>query len=81
MVTELDNGVAQPNISVGSLQKYPLLLPSKGVLNQFAILVEQSWKLCDTLREQISVLGAQRDLLLPRLLSGQVELSGTEAAA
>jgi len=80
MVTELDNGAAQPNISVSSLQKYPLVLPSKGVLNQFAILVEQNWKLSETLREQVSVLVAQRDLLLPRLLSGRVGLPKPEAA-
>jgi type I restriction enzyme, S subunit len=77
--TELDNGAAQPNVSVSSLQKYPLLLPKKGILNQFARHTEGNWKLADTLRAQTAVLAAQRDLLLPRLLSGQVRL--TEPAA
>jgi type I restriction enzyme S subunit len=80
MVEELNNGAAQPNVSVGSIQKYPLLLPSKDVLNKFAARVEQNWNLIDTLRAQLSVLTAQRDLLLPRLLSGQVELQ-TEVVA
>jgi type I restriction enzyme, S subunit len=75
MVHELNNGAAQPNISVTSLHKYPLLMPPEGVLNQFAVHIGGHWKLADTLRAQISVLAAQRELLLPRLLSGQVEVA------
>lgn len=75
MVAELDNGAAQPNVSVGSIQKYPLLLPPKDILDKFAARVEQNWTFIDTLRAKIQNLRRTRDLLLPRLLSGQVELS------
>lgn len=81
MVSELDNGVAQPNISVGRVQRYPLLLPPKDVLGKFARFIEPHWRLIDALRSQLSVLKTQRDLLLPRLLSGQIELKSMDAVA
>ena len=74
MVSELNNGAAQPNVSVGSVQKYPLLLPSTDLLNKFAHVIAPKWRLIDALRAQLAALKAQRDLLLPRLLSGQLEL-------
>ncbi|WP_301102591.1 restriction endonuclease subunit S [Propionivibrio sp.] len=77
MATELDNGAAQPNVSVGSIQKYPLLLPPIGLLNDYAKLIEPIWRHTEILRDQLSNLRKQRDLLLPRLLSGQIEVEAT----
>lgn len=74
MVTELNNGAAQPNVSVGSVQKYPILLPPVELLADYAKLVEPIWKHTEILRDQLSNLRKQRDLLLPRLLSGQIEV-------
>jgi type I restriction enzyme S subunit len=74
MAVELDNGAAQPNVSVGSIQKYPLLLPPKNLLDEFELAVEPFWGQKDVLRAQVSSLKRQRDLLLPRLLSGQIDV-------
>ena len=74
MSTELNNGAAQPNVSVGSVQKYPLLLPPQDLLKKFAQSVEPVWKHTDILRDQLSNLKKQRDLLLPRFLSGQIDV-------
>ena len=74
MATELDNGVAQPNVSVGSVQKYPLLLPPIDLLREFATLIEPIWRHLAILRGQLSNLRKQRDLLLPRLMSGQIDM-------
>lgn len=74
MATELDNGAAQPNVSVGSVQKYPLLLPPINLLDRFASSIESSWRQIETLRAQVTNLRDQRDLLLPRLLSGQIDV-------
>jgi len=75
MVSELNNGAAQPNISVGSVQRYPLVLPPGDILKQFTQVVEPQWRLADALRDQISTLRRTRDLLLPRLMSGQIDVS------
>lgn len=72
MATELNNGAAQPNVSVGSVQKYPLLLPSMDLLREFAKSIEPIWKHIEILRNQLSNLKGQRNLLMPRLLSGQI---------
>lgn len=71
MVDELNNGAAQPNVSVGSIQNYPLLMPPKSILEQFAAFAERVQKLGDNIRAKVSVLRAHRDLLLPKLLSGE----------
>jgi type I restriction enzyme S subunit len=74
MASELDNGAAQPNVSVGSVQKYPLLLPPIGLLNDYAKLIEPIWRHTEILRDQLSNLMKQRDLLLRRLLSGLIDV-------
>lgn len=78
IATELNNGAAQPNVSVGSLQKYPLLLPPFALLTEFAGRIGPIWHQTVTLRDQLTNLRQTRDLLLPRLLSG--ELSVEDAA-
>lgn len=74
MVIELNNGAAQPNVSVGSVQKYPLLLPPIDLLREFATVIEPIWRQKETHRAQLRCLSKQRDLLLPRLLSGQIDV-------
>jgi type I restriction enzyme S subunit len=79
MAIELDNGAAQPNVSVGSVQKYPLLLPPMKRLNNFEISIDPIWRQMEILRDQLSNLRRQRDLLLPRLLSGQIDVEAIES--
>ena len=79
MAAELNNGAAQPNVAVGSVQKYPLLLPCMRLLNEFAKSIEQIWKHVGILRDQVSNLRRTRDLLMPRLLSGQISVDPKEA--
>jgi type I restriction enzyme S subunit len=74
MATELNNGAAQPNVSVGSVQKYPLLLPPMDLLSAFARSIEPLWGNTEILRNQLSNLRRTRDLLLPRLLSGELNV-------
>ncbi|MDD5035073.1 MAG: restriction endonuclease subunit S [Methylococcaceae bacterium] len=74
MVSELNNGAAQPNVSVGSVQRYPIVLPPQGLLNRFAQSIKPILRNIDLLRDQLANLRKQRDLLLPRLLSGQITL-------
>jgi type I restriction enzyme S subunit len=79
MAAELNNGAAQPNVSVGSVQKYPLLLPPIDLLRDFEETIAPIWKQMDLRRAQLSNLRKQRDLLVPRLLSGQIDV-GTLAS-
>ncbi|HNO69497.1 MAG TPA: restriction endonuclease subunit S, partial [Pseudomonadota bacterium] len=65
---------AQPNVSVGSVQRYPLIVPPIDLLSEFKRLIDPVWGQTEILRDQLSNLRKQRDLLLPRLLSGQIDL-------
>jgi len=51
-----------------------IVQPSRALLDQFSSIVEPSFHLIYRLNQQIQNLRHTRDLLLPRLLSGQLEL-------
>ena len=67
-------GAAIPRVVLKDFKRFELLLPSKEVQTAWAKIAEpmteQIWRLID----QIQNLRRTRDLLLPRLLSGQVNL-------
>ena len=68
-------GAAIPRVVLKDFKRFELLLPSKEVQTAWAKIAEpiteQIWRLID----KIQNLRRTRDLLLPRLLSGQVEIS------
>lgn len=76
----LAKGVAQPNLSpVEAVQiEYPI--PSFLVIRQFEALVEPLLQLSLILREENMRLGALRDLLLPKLISGEIDVSDLNIA-
>lgn len=57
---------------------FPINLPPASVLAQFDDLVTPTQKLIELLREKNINLRAQRDLLLPKLVSGQIDVSKIE---
>jgi type I restriction enzyme S subunit len=78
MVTELDNGSAQPNVSVRSLSQYPVVLAPDAVLERFFEPITADWDLLAHNRAQNEELTAIRDTLLPRLLSGELPVGDAE---
>ena len=57
-----------------------IALPSQSLLEKFSMVVAPSFRFIYRLRLQVENLRRTRDLLLPRLLSGQVHLSPAEAS-
>jgi type I restriction enzyme, S subunit len=78
LAAELNNGVAQPNISVESLKRYPILAPPRSILELFNELIEPIWSLIHVNRNRSSNLRKTRDLLLPKLISGQLEVENLD---
>lgn len=74
-------GAAQPFISQGDAERIDILMPDCATMKNFTMFAAASLELIAKLEGQSYNLRRTRDLLLPRLLSGQVELSGTGAAA
>lgn len=68
------NGAAIPYITKPVLQKYKLLVPNKDLLNEAGKIFAYCHKQCNLLEKQNNNLKQQRDLLLPRLMSGKLEV-------
>ena len=70
----LADGAAQPNMSGAQIESVELICPPRGVVEGFSRLADPILKQTDTLYLKIQNLRRTRDLLLPRLLSGLVNL-------
>ena len=70
----LAQGAAQQNISKEKVANAVALVPPCALVAAFDRLAEPTFGQIQTLQRQVQNLRRTRDLLLPRLLSGQVEL-------
>lgn len=72
------HGSAQANVSGADLLKFNSVIPSLSVLNAFNELMETLIESIITNYERVQLLGQLRDSLLPRLISGQIQLGTGE---
>ncbi len=68
-------GSTMPNLSAGVMQAVPIVEPPLALQEQYAGKVAPIKDLVDALFETNSALAASRDLLLPRLISGELTLA------
>jgi type I restriction enzyme, S subunit len=73
-LTNHATGSAYPAVKAGDFEKAELLAPPRPVLDRFAMVIEPPLSLSHNLRLQIANLRAQRDLLLPKLISGEMNV-------
>lgn len=72
--TQTSNGTKMPRANWKVLSQYPLLLPNVELLNKFNSFVSDIVSQCRTLVFKNTNLRAQRDLLLPKLVSGEIDV-------
>ncbi|MEJ1369808.1 MAG: restriction endonuclease subunit S [Candidatus Sedimenticola sp. (ex Thyasira tokunagai)] len=82
----INNDAAVPGLNRNQAYSLPFLRPSDTILDAFKEHAARLYELIRLLQRKNTNLRAQRDLLLPKLVSGQidvseVELPGTEEAA
>lgn len=77
-VLNLAGGAAQPNISGSQILSIESVIPSDDILKSFSELLQSKISLSLTLRSQNYLLKEARDILLPRLMTGAIDLSGLE---
>lgn len=65
-------GSTMPNLSAGALQRVPVLCPPMPLQQAFVAEVEPMSNLVEVLLEHNEQLAHARDLLLPRLMSGEL---------
>lgn len=73
--TTLDsNGAAQQQITIPMIRNKEITIPSKGILEIFESQTEPIFNQIDILKDQIHHLTEARDRLLPKLMSGEIEV-------
>ncbi len=68
-------GAAQPKISQANLNRIPFLAPDELIVKAFNNIVCDFFRLKIVINKKIQMLRQTRDLLLPKLISGEVDVS------
>ena len=74
-VQSIVTGAVQPKISQANLNKVPVVIPSEAELSDFDSIVQPFFAQIRNLRAENDRLSATRDTLLPRLMSGKLDVS------
>jgi type I restriction enzyme S subunit len=67
-------GATFDTIVVDTFRRMEVVSPSQAIASQFSELIDPVFEQVNTLQRQIQNLRRTRDLLLPRLLSGQIDV-------
>lgn len=73
-ITGVVTGSAQPKISKGRLEKLKILVPDAITMEHFNNLINPMFDEIHVLKKQAIRITKQRDMLLPRLMSGKLEV-------
>ena len=71
----LADGAAQPNMSGSQIENYKIVCPPQSVCNHFSCVVGEMLIQTDNLILRNANLRQTRDLLLPKLISGEIDVS------
>ena len=74
-LTNHATGAAYPAVTASTFEAAPFLIPEEEVADQFHAVVAPMLDLSETLKRKNANLRATRDLLLPKLISGELDLS------
>lgn len=74
LMQNLNRNAAQPGLSRGDVEKVQMTIPTSEVVKQFNQVVKPMLKIMFNLAKQNTLLARRRDLLLPRLMSGKLEV-------
>jgi type I restriction enzyme S subunit len=73
-VESLASGAAQPNISGGQIESIKMNYPKLELLTEFGKSIKNHFELIWNMKQQNAKLREARDILLPRLMSGEIEV-------
>lgn len=77
-IKSMKSGAAIPRIVLKDFKRLPILLPAKDVRRRFEAMVTPMHSMCRILGHTNANLAASRDLLLPRLISGELSVTAAE---
>lgn len=73
-LVQYQTGSAQPQITINNIEKLKFIIPNIELQDEFARITRRIDKEILIIQQQTSLLTRQRDLLLPRLMSGKLEV-------
>ena len=71
-VGHIVTGAVQPKISQGNLNSLEIILPEREIIIEFQNRINETFDLLKSNNSEIEVLSKLRDLLLPKLISGEI---------
>lgn len=80
-VREQANGVNVLHLAVDRITQHGVQRPTVKLTASYSSLVDPMFTLIDSLSDQNLLLSQERDLLLPKLISGEIDLSAAERVA
>lgn len=75
LIQEIKGGSAQPKFNKTDFKNLPIFLPPDDLLEQFHQIVKPMFELIDENNAEKKALTITRDTLLPRLMSGELDVS------
>lgn len=77
-IKSIVTGAVQQKVSQQNLKKVPAIIPSSTVLSSFDELIQPIFSQIRNLRDENARLTSLRDALLPKLMSGELDVSAIE---
>ena len=78
LIQGIKGGSAQPKFNKTDFKNLPIFLPPDDLLEQFHQIVKPMFELIDENNAENKALAITRDTLLPRLMSGELDVSGID---
>ena len=75
IITSYITGAAQPKINQENLNRIPVIFPPKNLLEQFENTIRTYFENINALKLKNATLRQTRDLLLPKLISSEIDVS------
>lgn len=77
-INNIASGAAQPNISASQIENIEILVPKAEIISAFENFINPNLKEAQILKNKNENLKQTRDLLLPRLISGEINVESME---
>lgn len=77
-VKSIVTGAVQPKISQANLKSIPVVIPPANLIRAFNNQVNEMFALIRNIEEENKSLATLRDSLLPKLMSGEIDLSALD---
>lgn len=74
-LNQIAQGAAQQNVSKAKVMGCQVVIPPRGVIESFTVNVAPCWRLSHQLANQAAALESLLDRLLPKLVTGQIDVS------